>query len=270
MLSRRPGARIILVMWALPPWQMLLKPGSLHIWRASLDLPEGKRGRLEGLLSEGERDKCARLVRAADRTRCAASRGSLRVVLAKYLGRDPRTLSLTPGTSGKPGLDGVNPSIQFNVSHAGDLGLIAVTRGLRVGIDIERVRDVPDVEGILNDFFSPQESAHVRSRTGKERTRAFFRLWTRREAAAKALGIGLFDCFARVELPTPDHVGSGFRVGLPELDTPAGRTGDWWMRDLLPAPGYAGAVCMEQVNAKPLYMRLNTAEMPGDEHPGAR
>lgn len=249
---------------------MLLEPGSLHVWRASLTLPERERDRLESLLSQGERDKCARLVRAADRARCAASRGSLRVVLAKYLGEDPRTLSLTPGTSGKPGLDGANSPIQFNVSHAGDLGLIAVTRGLRVGIDIERVRDVPDAEGILNDFFNPQESAHVRSRTGKERTRAFFRLWTRREAAAKALGIGLFDCLARVELPTPDHAGSGFRVGLPESDAAAGRTRDWWMRDLRPAPGYAGAVCMEQVNAKPLYMRFKTAEMPRDEHPCTR
>ena len=248
---------------------MLLEPGSLHIWRASLTLPEEELDRLEGLLSEGERYKCARLVRAADRRRCTASRGSLRAVLAMYLGEDPRTLSLTPGISGKPSLDGANPPIQFNVSHAGDLGLIAVTRGLRVGIDIERVRDVPDMEAILNDFFSRQETDYVRSREGKERARAFFRIWTHREAAAKALGISLFDCFARVELPTPGRLGSGFRVGLPESDAPAGPSTDWWMRDLLPAPGYAGAVCMEQVNAKPLYMRLKTAEMPGAEHPGA-
>jgi len=243
-------------MWVLPPRQLLLKQGSLHIWRASLALSAEERERLEGVLSAEERDQCGRFVRPADRARCTASRASLRVVLAKYLLKDPRMLSFSAGPSGKPSLDRADPSIQFNISHAGDLALIAVTRGLRVGIDVERVREVPDMEAILYGFFSEQETAWLRSREGEERTRAFFLLWTRREAAAKALGIGLFDCFARFVLPLSARARSGFRVALPDLDTPAGPARDWWMRDLLPAPGYAGAVCIEQKNAKPLLWRL--------------
>ena len=64
------------------------------------------------------------------------------------------------------------------------------------------------MEGILEDFFGPEEAASMRHR-GKERTAAFFLLWTRREAAAKALGIGLFDCFARAVLPAPDFDAAG-------------------------------------------------------------
>jgi 4'-phosphopantetheinyl transferase len=270
-------------MWVLPPRQLLLEQGSLHIWRASLALSAEERERLEGVLSAEERDQCGRFVRPADRARCTASRASLRVVLAKYLLKDPRMLSFSAGPSGKPSLDRADPSIQFNISHAGDLALIAVTRGLRVGIDVERVREVPDMEAILYGFFSEQETAWLRSREGEERTRAFFLLWTRREAAAKALGIGLFDCFARFVLPLSARARSGFRVALPDPaprygvfpervlpysadsaprysadspDTPAGPARDWWMRDLLPAPGYAGAVCIEQKNAKPLLWRL--------------
>ena len=235
---------------------MILGPGSVHIWRAPLRLPAEELGRLEALLSSEERAQCNRPVRAADRCRCAASRGWLRTVLAKYLGEDPRTLSFQKGSSGKPSLAGSNPPLQFNVSGAEDLGLIAVTRELRVGIDIERVRDVPDMDGVLEDFFSPEEAACVGSRRGKERTRAFFLLWTRREAAAKALGIGLFDCFARVVLPAPRRAPSGFSVRLPDPETAAGRTGDWWIRDLLPAPGYAGAVCVERENAMPSFWKL--------------
>ncbi len=219
-------------MWVLPPRQLLLEQGSLHIWRASLALSAEERERLEGVLSAEERDQCGRFVRPADRARCTASRASLRVVLAKYLLKDPRMLSFSAGPSGKPSLDRADPSIQFNISHAGDLALIAVTRGLRVGIDVERVREVPDMEAILYGFFSEQETAWLRSREGEERTRAFFLLWTRREAAAKALGIGLFDCFARFVLPLSARARSGFRVALPDLDTPAGPARDWWMRDL--------------------------------------
>ncbi len=259
MLSRSAGARIILAMWALPSRQILLEPESVHIWRAPLTLPAEKREPLEALLSTEERDQCMRLVRGADRLRCAASRGSLRTVLAKYLGEDPRALSFTKATSGKRSLEGANPPLQFNISNSGDLGLIAVTRRLRVGIDIERIKDVPNWEGVLNDFFSQEETTFVRSHRGKGRTRAFFLLWTRREAAAKALGIGLFDCFARVVLPAPGHAPSGFSVRLPDPDSPAGPTREWWLRDLLPAAGYAGAVCTEQLNAAPLFLRLETA-----------
>ena len=241
-------------MWALPPRQLLLEQGGLHIWCASLDLRAEESGLLEGVLSAEERDQCARFVRPADRARAVVSRASLRVVLAKYLQQDPRVLTIRAGISGKPRLDGADPSIQFNVSHAGDLALIAVTRGLRVGIDVERIRAVTDIEAILDGFFSEQETAWLRTRENDERTRAFFLLWTRREAAAKALGIGLFDCFARFTLPVYDHDGSGFRVEL--ADTPAGPAQAWWMRDLLPTPEYAGAVCVEKENPRPFLWRL--------------
>lgn len=241
-------------MWAIPPRQLLLEPGGLHIWRASLALPIEEGGSVEGVLSAEERARCARFVRPADRARCRASRASLRVVLAKYLGEDPRALSIRAGITGKPLLDNADSSIQFNVSHAGDLALIAVARGRRVGVDVERVREVADIDAILDGFFSEQETAWLRSRENDERTRAFFLLWTRREAAAKALGTGLFDCFARFTLPLPDHAGSGFRVDLAE--SPAGPVRTWWMRDLVPAPGYAGAVCLEQDNPKPMLWRL--------------
>ncbi len=238
-------------MGALSSQQIPLEPGNLHIWRVSLAMTAEAHKGLEIFLSAEERLQCARFVRAADRTRCAASRGSLRAILAKYIGEDPRSLPLTKGSSGKPCLAGSNPPVQFNASHAGNLALIAITRECRVGIDIERIRDVPDMESILESFFSLQESACIRSKKGTGRLRAFFLFWTRREAAAKALGIDLFDCFQRVVLPTPDRAGSGFRVVLPDPDRP---TGAWWMRDVRAAPGYAGAVCTENENLKPLYM----------------
>jgi 4'-phosphopantetheinyl transferase len=119
---------------------MTIDPGSVHIWLFSLAPTSEELGRLEGLLSTEEKGLCGRLVRAVDRARCAASRGSVRAVLSRYVDEDPRSLSFTKGMNGKPGLEGVSPTIEFNVSNTGDLGLVAVSRGLRVGIDVERVR----------------------------------------------------------------------------------------------------------------------------------
>jgi hypothetical protein len=254
MLSRRPGARIILGHVGSPSSADAPGTGkSAHL--ARLPRPAGWGKQSTGGPAFGRRKGQVRPLGACDGPRAVRRlpRLAARCACEVSWRRSGNAVSLSRGIrQTRPRW--CEPSHSIQRFPRWDLGLIAVTRGLRVGIDVERVRDVPDVEAILNDFFSRQESAHVRLRKGKERTRAFFRLWTRREAAAKALGIGLFDCFARVELPTPDRAGSGFRVGLPESDTPAGPTRAWWMRDLLPAPGYAGAVCMEQRNAKPVFL----------------
>ena len=192
------------------------------------------------------------------------------MVLAKYIPGDPRTLPIAVAASGKPYLDysagaigaaadparhGAN-GIQFNLSHAGDCALIAVSRGMSVGIDVERMRDLRDMEAILQGFFSEQEQVFVRAHKGEERTRAFFLLWTRREAAAKAVGIGLFDSFAQVTLPPAGYTPSGFRVALPRPAARGAGTESWWIRDLLPAPGHAGALCVERENAAPCLWSL--------------
>ncbi len=251
--------------WAVPPRKLFLEPGSLHIWRASLGVTSPMRERMMGVLTDKEREQCGRFLRPADRARCAAARASLRMVLAKYLPGDPRALPFAVAASGKPYLDysaGTNDAaaalarhgadgIQFNLSHAEDCALIAVSRGMSVGIDVERMRDLKDMEAILHGFFSDQEQSFVRAHEGEERTRAFFLLWTRREAAAKAVGIGLFDLFARVTLPPVGHSRSGFRVMLPRPAARTAGTESWWIRDLLPAPGHAGALCVEGENAEP-------------------
>ena len=251
--------------WATPPVQLPLETGSVHIWRAPLVIPSARRTRMMGVLTAKEREQCGRFLRPADRERCAAARASLRIVLAKYLHGDPRTLPILAATSGKPYLDysadtsgaaaGLAPhgavGIQFNLSHAEECALIAVSRGMSVGIDVERMRDLKDMEAILHGFFSHQEQVFVRSHEGEERTRAFFLLWTRREAAAKALGIGLSDSFARVRLPPVGHTRSGFRVVLPRPVARTDGTESWWIRDLLPAPGHAGALCVEGKNPEP-------------------
>jgi 4'-phosphopantetheinyl transferase len=252
-------------MWSQPPRELSLKAGSVHVWRTSL-FPAADLARLAAeVLPEQETTLCRRFVRAEDRARCAAARAALRIVLSKYVSQTPRSLSILAGEFGKPYLDasagpGGNQldDIQFNLSHAGNLAQIAVCRGTRVGIDIELIRDVRGMESIVDDFFDQDERECVRSHDGKARSRIFFRLWTRREAAAKAMGLDLFDAFARCDLPAFDESKSGFRLVLPRTGVQAGSGAVWWIRDFTPAPGYVGALCLERENAGPSFYHIRS------------
>jgi 4'-phosphopantetheinyl transferase len=179
------------------------------------------------------------------------------MILGAYLHKRPEALSFATGQSGKPYL--APASLQFNLSHAGDLALVAVCRDIRVGVDIERRHEVAEMEAILLKYFSEAERNFVDFHAGEERTRAFFLLWTRREAAAKALGLDLITSFDRLSLPSVPPSPAGFQVALPEsTEGPVG-SGSWWMRDLCPAPGYAGALCAEGGEAKLCSWRFRPA-----------
>jgi 4'-phosphopantetheinyl transferase len=182
-------------------------------------------------------------------------RAALREVLGEYLQIHPSAINISNTESGKPFLE-KQPgpdAFDFNVSHAGDVALIAVGRCLQVGVDIERVRETKSRELVLEDFFSPAEQAWVRAQPNGTKTEAFIRAWTRREAAAKATGIGLLKAFAMMSMPAPPYSPLGFSVLLSSALTSGRRL---WIRDLNPVPGYAGALCVEKKNANPLCLRF--------------
>lgn len=255
--------------WLSPPAHPELLPGQVHLWRVSLAPPSTTLELLEGLLSPQERERCHRFHREGDRRRSIVTRAALRRVLSLYLGEEPQRLHIRQGPSGKPFLAGPEqiaiPSrpvgaaappeaapLEFNLSDSAEMALVAVSRERRVGVDIERLREVSGMEAVLERFFSEEEQQFVRSLGHEKRRRAFFALWTRKEAAAKALGWDLFSALARFSLPPAVPSPSGFLVRLPS--EPAG--GRWLVRDLAPAHGYAGAVCVEGEGAGFVFYRF--------------
>ena len=231
--------------WRDPPRRLGLRPGCLHLWLASLSTRPGDLARLERLLSPEERLEARRFHRPADRLRSVAARAALRTILAAYLQERPQSLRLTTEPSGKPCLDG----LQFNLSHAGNLALVAVSKEKRIGVDIEKLRELPAMQAVLSYIFTDEERAFVESHSGEHNTRAFFLIWNRREAAAKALGLDLLASFSRLEIPVAAHSATGFLVPLIRTSgLPVGE--DWWLRDFRPAPGYAGALCLEGGSAE--------------------
>jgi 4'-phosphopantetheinyl transferase len=165
---------------AAPP----LLPGEIHVWRLGLDgAPDD-----EALLSEAERARAARFRFADHRDRYVAAHAGLRRVLAAYLDVPPASLAFAAGDGGKPALPG---TLRFNLSHSDACALVAVAREREVGVDVERLRAVPEALSIARRYFSDSEAASLLGCEGEARDRAFFTLWTRKEALLKLRGLGL-------------------------------------------------------------------------------
>jgi 4'-phosphopantetheinyl transferase len=129
------------------------------------------------------------------RRRFVVARGMLRAQLAGRLGTDPRDIRFVYGEQGKPrlpdGPGGAPHPLRFNLSHSGGLGLLGVSQGLEIGVDVEAVRPMHDRDALVRRFFSAAEQAEYDSLPEVLRERAFFDGWARKEAFIKGVGRGL-------------------------------------------------------------------------------
>jgi 4'-phosphopantetheinyl transferase len=176
------------ISWRRLPARPRLSLCDISLFRIHLDTLMPR----HSVLSEDELRRSTSFVNKRDRRRYIVARSVLRVVLAKLTGRSPTALSFAYSSQGRPSL--AEPSgleIDFNLSHSGDLTLLAVSRR-RVGVDIESLqRSVPDYMGIANRYFSMDELNGLIRQSQMERWRTFLIMWTRKEAVLKGIGTGV-------------------------------------------------------------------------------
>jgi 4'-phosphopantetheinyl transferase len=142
---------------------------------------------------------------------------------------------------GKPVLGpGQDADIRFSVAHADDLALLAFARAADVGVDLERRRPLPDAEALAALHFAPIESRAVAAAAAGARADAFLRVWTRKEAIAKATGEGLTKPFGSFVVPS-DEVVSNHMAEVPD---PRGGTTRLALHGLEPELGYVGALAV--------------------------
>ncbi|MFE0733496.1 4'-phosphopantetheinyl transferase family protein [Streptomyces sp. NPDC058855] len=140
------------------------------------------------------------------RHRFLASRLLLRRTLGAVSGRDPGTVTLARTALGRPYAPDL-PELDFSLSHTGPLMAVAVLRGGRVGVDVERTgRAMTTLE---HRMCTPHERAALDARglRGAARDRELLRLWTLKEAYVKALGTGLRHPLRRLGLDPADPAG---------------------------------------------------------------
>lgn len=217
--------------------------GEIHVWRASLDQPPSLVTEYFASLSSDERERAARFYFPRDRNHFTVCRGILRAILGRYLSVPPGKLRFRYNGHGKPLLAGKfgGDRICFNLSHSQGLALFAVTFGLSVGVDLERIRFEMEVEHVAERFFSTREVSTLRALPGHLRREAFFTCWTRKEAYVKALGKGLSVPLDRFDV----SLIPGESAALLEMRGNPREASRWWLQELSPGQDYVGALAGE-------------------------
>ena len=182
--------------WA-PMWKRFsdedtLERDHIDVWRISLAPVKTKRN-LASILSKDEISRAKRLVNKTKGNRFLMSRLALREILSRYIGVEPQKITFRYSEQGKPSLDpSINErSIEFNLSHSENMMLLAISRAKQVGIDIEAIRPMHISDGLLRNYFSSLDAESLSGISQQNKLATFYELWTRKEAHAKACGLGI-------------------------------------------------------------------------------
>jgi 4'-phosphopantetheinyl transferase len=164
----------------------------------------------------------------------------VRQILSNYSDADAAALTFARNHHGKPYLipRANGPNLQFSVSHGCNCCMLAVRFDHAIGIDVEKVRDLPRAINIGQSYFTPAESRALAALRGTAQRDAFFALWTHKEATVKGLGISLAAHLGRIEFDL-DPIG-GLRLVAWDGDQSVAQR--WSVVRLDPAPGYVAAV----------------------------
>lgn len=165
----------------------------VDLWPLDLDRLSSENAGATGMLSADETARAGRFRFDRDRRRFIAGRAALRRILALYLESDAASLSFSYGPAGKPALSEPLPgrTLSFNLSHSHHRGLLAITRGRELGIDLERIGSKKDLAAIAERFFARGEITALADLGPDLFEQGFFACWTRKEALLKAFGDGL-------------------------------------------------------------------------------
>lgn len=163
----------------------------IMVWFLRLDaIPDKLWREFDDLLDASEHERAARFRLIRNARQYTAAHALKRLMLTASGGAElPRRWKFEAGQWGKPRVAG-HPGPYFNLSHCEGLVACAVSWQVAVGVDVERVDRAIPVE-LSARYFTAAEQEQLRRLGAAERTVAFFRLWTAKEASSKALGLGL-------------------------------------------------------------------------------
>jgi 4'-phosphopantetheinyl transferase len=217
----------------------------VDIWLVRTDaLDHADLARLRTLMTAEEAERGSRFVRATDRDTFTVTRALVRTTLSRYGPTAPRDWRFVTNAHDCPFVDPAqagDPPLHFNLSHTRGLVALAVARGHRVGVDVERMdRDVTD--GIAERYFAPAEVRDLAAVPPERQPQVFFDYWTLKEAYIKARGLGLALPLDRFAFTLRGEAAPTIAFA-PGFDDDAGRWQFWQSR---PTPDHRLALAVER------------------------
>lgn len=208
------------------------------------------------LLDDSERQRLGRMRTPADAAEFVGNRASVRRVLAGLLDVEPERIRLGrrpcpgcgDGEHGPPTVLDPKAACWISISHTSGCGMLAVA-AVPVGVDVERVRDIR-VRDLAPTVLTPSEARWLDGLlAGDAPRRAFLRCWTRKEAALKAVGVGVTVPLGLVE--TYPAIAGTVTVAAGVPGTP-----DAWSVTDLPVPAaWTASVALPAGTAGPVRLR---------------
>ncbi|CAE6770400.1 hypothetical protein R69927_01016 [Paraburkholderia domus] len=165
-------------------------PSDVSLWRVDFAFDASLEDAAFASLSDDERARAATFRRHEDVLRFASVRAALRGQLARYLGMAAHAVRFKLDANRRPHLADSH-SLDFNVSHAGSHGLIAMSSKRRVGVDIERLNDSFDWRSIVTLTLDASEAAWIERLDVEQQLAAFYDAWVAKEALVKTTGVGI-------------------------------------------------------------------------------
>jgi phosphopantetheinyl transferase len=213
----------------------------VDVWYVRRDDDATRLEAVADVLAPAERAAARARSVEADRRLYVTAHVALRTVLASVVAAHPTEIDLRPDALGKPRLAGAfgGLGVEFSLSHSGGLVLLAVTRGIAVGVDVEREDGRIGMRELEGSFLTLGERRDVGALAEPERTQRLFRVWTRKEAVLKAIGCGLAASPIGLEVGTDADVRARL-VRVPGADRSYGAV----VEDLPCAKGYAASVAL--------------------------
>ncbi len=187
------------------------------------------------ILSNEEKDRALKFHFEKDRISYLTAHYNLRRLISNYLKIDPQDVNFVTNKYGKPFIDGIN-KLQFNISHSGNIVLIAFHKSKPVGVDVEMHRDDIKYAEIAERFFSKNEVQALKTALQSNQKELFFRVWSRKEAYIKGIGKGL-----SIPLGSFD-VSLTKEAKILKAETKASDKNQWNIKSLNPKKGYSAAV----------------------------
>jgi 4'-phosphopantetheinyl transferase len=157
--------------------------------------------------------------------------------LERRLGLAQDTLALTREARGRPRIQVPGGRHDASWSHSGKGLLIALGKGVELGVDMEWRRPRPRALELARRYYAPSEAQWLSALDPHACQEAFLRLWCAKEAVLKAHGHGLAFGLHRLAFAAADH-----GLALEACDPALGRPQDWHLHELAPEPGYLAAI----------------------------
>ncbi|MEA5537232.1 4'-phosphopantetheinyl transferase family protein [Crocosphaera sp. XPORK-15E] len=189
-------------MWSFPTKSITLNNLDVNLWCMNLDLSKDQVDERFHILNDQEQIKAKRFQFEQHQRRFIVARSTLKIILSRYLNIPPDQITFEYSPLGKPKLSNEinSQKIEFNLSHSQELAIYGITCDRLIGVDVEYIRPMPDAEQLAKRFFCPQEAEKINTLSSPDKDKAFFQLWTAKEAYLKATGEGISGGLDKVEI----------------------------------------------------------------------